>query len=89
MVESGHEYSLFGHLGGELLGKGCIVEHDGADRALCRLDVEASGHHGITEVLDVLLLAVMQLVALLQHLEHLDAGGDYHRGQGVGEEIRA
>ena len=42
----------------------------------------------MSEVVHVLLLAVVKLVALFQHLEHLDAGGHDHRRQRVGEEIR-
>ena len=88
VVETSHEYSFLGHLGGELLGKRSIVEHHGADGALGRLDVETGGQHLVTEVVHILLLTVVKLVAFLQHLEHLNAGGDDHRRQGVGEEVR-
>ena len=31
IVEPGHEYSFLGHLGGELLGQRCVVEHHGVE----------------------------------------------------------
>ena len=52
------------------------------------MNVEACGHHLVTEVCHVLLLAVVKLVAFGEYLEQLDAGSAEHGRQGVAEQIR-
>ena len=76
IVEAGDVDAFFLHLGGEDLRELCVVEHDGADGALCGLDVEAGGYHLVAEVADVLHEAVVQLVAFLEHLEDFEGSAD-------------
>ena len=76
VVEAGNVDTFFLHAGGINLGKFGIIQHDGADGALCRLDVEASGSHFVAEVIHVFQQFVMQGITLFKHLEYLETGAD-------------
>ena len=88
IIETRYEDPLFGHLGGEFLGQGSVVEHNCADGALGGLDVEAGGHHLVPEVVHVLYQLVVQGVALFEDLEGFQGGAGNHRRNGVGEQVR-
>ena len=88
IVEARHVYTLLLEFGSILLRKRSIVEHHGADGTLRRLDVEAGSHHLVAEVFYVFYQAVVDFVALAQHLERLDGSADDCGRNAVGEEIR-
>ena len=72
VVEAGDVDAFFLHAGGINLGEFGIIQHDGADGALCRLDVETGGGHLVAEVVYVFQQFVMQGIALFEHLEYLE-----------------
>ena len=76
IVEAGDVDAFLLHLGSEDLRELGIVEHHGADGALCGLDVEAGCYHLVAEVVDVLHEAVVQFVAFLEHLEDFEGSAD-------------
>ena len=73
IIESGNVYAFFLHFGSEILREFRIIEHHGADRALCGLDVKSGLDHAGTEILYILHQMRMEVVALAKHAEHLDA----------------
>ena len=81
VVEAGDVDAFFPHAGGINLGEFGIIQHDGADGALCRFDVETGGGHLVAEVVHVFQQFVMQGIALFEHLEYLEAGADDARSQ--------
>ena len=74
--------------GGETLREGSVVEHDGADGALCGLDVESGLQHLVAEIVDVFNEFIVEGVALAEDIEGLDGGTDNRRRDAVGEKIR-
>ena len=76
IVEAGHVDAFFLHLCCEDLRQLCVVEHHCADGALRGLDVEASRHHLVAEVVDVLHESVVQFVRFLEHFEDFQRSAD-------------
>ena len=87
IVETGDVDTLLLHFGGEVLRQFCIVEHHGADGALRGLDVESGIQHLLTEICHILHQTVVQVVALVEHPEHLEACSDNCGSHRVGEEV--
>ena len=87
IVETGNVDAFLLQLGSEVLRQLGVVEHHGADSALGGLDVKAGSDHLVAEVVHVVHELVVQCVALLEHLEHLDAGTHDAGSDAVAEQV--
>ena len=88
IVESGNEDTLLLQLCCEVLRQLSVVEHHCTDSRNGWLDIEACSNHLLAEEGNILNQAVMVLVALLEHLKHLDACTYYCRWQRAGATYR-
>ncbi len=88
VVEPDHVNALGQQFFGELLRKRCLVEHDGHNRMLARLDVKAGRGHLLAEILCIPLQPVPQFGGLGEHVQHRN--GSPHDGwrQCIGKQVR-
>ena len=77
VVETGHIDSLVLETSRVVLREFGVIEHNGANGALGRFDVEAGFHHLRAEIFHVLHEAVVNFVAFIENLEHFDASAHH------------